>query len=337
MTLDQLKSYHSDRVDTLCPGHPEIWHEGIEVTTGPLGQGVANAVGLAMATRHLAATYNRPGFEVVSNHTWCIVGDACLQEGVALEAISLAGHLKLNNLTIIYDNNQVTCDGSVDLTNTEDINMKLQACGWNVVSIEDGSYNVQSIVAVLEQARRSQDKPTFVNVKTIIGLGSSVEGTAVAHGAAFGAEDVAAQKRAYGFDPERSFVIDNRVRAFFGDIPIRGEEQVQKWNKLIDKYSAQYPVLGSEIRRRVRGELPQDWKALIPSEFPDRPTASRVSSGLVFNPIARFINTFMVGTADLSPSVNMMWPDKIDFQSVSNPNLLPSIIKILKLMASSLI
>lgn len=336
MTLDQLKSYHSDRVDTLCPGHPEIEHEGIEVTTGPLGQGVANAVGLAMATRHLAATYNRPGFEVVSNHTWCIVGDACLQEGVALEAISLAGHLKLNNLTIIYDNNQVTCDGSVDLTNTEDINMKLQACGWNVVSIEDGSYNVQSIVAVLEQARRSQDKPTFVNVKTIIGLGSSVEGTAVAHGAAFGTEDVAAQKRAYGFDPERSFVIDNRVRAFFGDIPTRGEEQVQKWNKLIDKYSAQYPVLGSEIRRRVRGELPQDWKALIPSQFPDRPTASRVASGLVFNPIARFINTFMVGTADLSPSVNMMWPDKIDFQSVSNPDLLPSIIKILKLMASSL-
>ncbi|KIM95886.1 hypothetical protein OIDMADRAFT_132534 [Oidiodendron maius Zn] len=318
MTLDQLKSYHSDRVDTLCPGHPEIEHEGIEVTTGPLGQGVANAVGLAMATRHLAATYNRPGFEVVSNHTWCIVGDACLQEGVALEAISLAGHLKLNNLTIIYDNNQITCDGSVDLTNTEDVNMKLQACGWNVVSIEDGSYDVQSIVAVLEQARRSQEKPTFVNVKTIIGLGSSVEGTAVAHGVAFGAEDVAAQKRAYGFDPERSFVIDNRVRAFFGDIPTRGEEQVQKWNKLIDKYSAQYPVLGSEIRRRVRGELPQDWKALIPSEFPDRPTASRVSSGLVFNPIARFINTFMVGTADLSPSVNMMWPDKIDFQS---PNL----------------
>lgn len=117
MTLDQLKSYHSPRYDAICPGHPEIENEGIEVTTGPLGQGVANAVGLAMATKHLGATYNRPGFEgLVSNHTWCMIGDACLQEGVALEAISLAGHFKLNNLTIIYDNNQITCDGSVDVS-----------------------------------------------------------------------------------------------------------------------------------------------------------------------------------------------------------------------------
>lgn len=117
MTLDQLKSYHSPRYDAICPGHPEIEHEGIEVTTGPLGQGVANAVGLAMATKHLGATYNRPGFEgLVSNHTWCMIGDACLQEGVALEAISLAGHFKLNNLTIVYDNNQITCDGSVDVS-----------------------------------------------------------------------------------------------------------------------------------------------------------------------------------------------------------------------------
>lgn len=116
MTFDQLKSYHSERYDALCPGHPEIENEGIEVTTGPLGQGIANAVGLAMATKHLAATFNRPGYDVVSNHTWCMIGDACLQEGVGLEAISLAGHLQLNNLTVLYDNNQITCDGSVDVS-----------------------------------------------------------------------------------------------------------------------------------------------------------------------------------------------------------------------------
>lgn len=116
MTFDQLKSYHSERTDALCPGHPEIEHEGVEVTTGPLGQGIANAVGLAMASKHLGATFNRPGFDVVSNHTWCMIGDACLQEGVGLEAISLAGHFKLNNLTVIYDNNQITCDGSVDVS-----------------------------------------------------------------------------------------------------------------------------------------------------------------------------------------------------------------------------
>lgn len=115
MSFEQLKSYHSDRYDSLCPGHPEIEHEGIEVTTGPLGQGIANAVGLAMATKHLAATFSKPGYEIVGNHTWCMIGDACLQEGVGLEAISLAGHYRLNNLTVIYDNNQITCDGSVDV------------------------------------------------------------------------------------------------------------------------------------------------------------------------------------------------------------------------------
>ncbi|KAL1981150.1 hypothetical protein VTN96DRAFT_3037 [Rasamsonia emersonii] len=314
MTFDQLKSYHSDRVDALCPGHPEIEHEGIEVTTGPLGQGVANAVGLAMATKHLTATYNRPGYEVVSNHTWCMVGDACLQEGVALEAISFAGHLRLNNLTVIYDNNQITCDGSVDLTNTEDVNAKMRACGWDVIDVEDGCFDVEGIVQALEQARASSDKPTFINVRTIIGLGSKVAGTADAHGVAFEAEDVAAQKKAYGFNPDELFVISDTVREFFADLPARGEALVQEWNKLVDEYSAKYPDLGAEFRRRIRGELPANWKDLIPTSFPDKPTPSRASSGLVFNPVAKEINSFVVGTADLSPSVNMAWPGKVDFQ-----------------------
>lgn len=317
MTFDQLKSYHSDRVDALCPGHPEIEHEGIEVTTGPLGQGVANAVGLAMATKHLTATYNRPGYEVVSNHTWCMVGDACLQEGVALEAISFAGHLRLNNLTVIYDNNQITCDGSVDLTNTEDVNAKMRACGWDVIDVEDGCFDVEGIVQALEQARASSDKPTFINVRTIIGLGSKVAGTADAHGVAFEAEDVAAQKKAYGFNPDELFVISDTVREFFADLPARGEALVQEWNKLVDEYSAKYPDLGAEFRRRIRGELPANWKDLIPTSFPDKPTPSRASSGLVFNPVAKEINSFVVGTADLSPSVNMAWPGKVDFQHVS--------------------
>ncbi|KAL1994207.1 hypothetical protein VTN49DRAFT_2876 [Thermomyces lanuginosus] len=314
MTFDQLKSYHSERVDSLCPGHPEIEHEGIEVTTGPLGQGVANAVGLAMATKHLAATYNRPGYDVVSNHTWCMVGDACLQEGVALEAISYAGHLKLNNLTIIYDNNQITCDGSVDMTNTEDVNAKMRACGWDVIDIEDGCYDVEAIVIALEKARASKDKPTFINIRTIIGLGSGVAGTADAHGAAFGAKDVAEQKKAYGFNPEESFVISDRVRKFFEDLPARGEEYVREWNKLVDAYVAAHPDLGAEFRARVRGELPENWKNLIPTAFPDKPTPTRASSGLVLSPLAKEINTFMVGTADLTPSVNMTWPGKVDFQ-----------------------
>ncbi|KXG53385.1 Transketolase, C-terminal/Pyruvate-ferredoxin oxidoreductase, domain II [Penicillium griseofulvum] len=299
MTFDQLKSYHSDRVDALCPGHPEIEHEGIEVTTGPLGQGIANAVGMAMATKNLAATYNRPGFDV---------------EGVALEAISLAGHFRLNNLTVIYDNNQITCDGSVDLTNTEDVNTKMRACGWDVIEVADGCFDIEGIVLALEQARLSKQKPTFINIKTVIGLDSSVAGTAVAHGAAFGAQSIRDMKAAYGFNPEEHFVIGESVRQFFEGIPERGEQWVQEWNQLVNDYAAQHPALAAEFMARVRGELPANWEEHIPTTFPDKPTATRAASGLVFNPIAEHVNSFMVGTADLSPSVNMIWPGKVDFQ-----------------------
>lgn len=317
MTFDQLKSYHSSRADALCPGHPEIEHEGIEVTTGPLGQGVANAVGLAVAAKNLAATFNKPSYDVVSSHIWCMIGDACLQEGVALEAISLAGHWRLNNLTVIYDNNQITCDGSVDLTNTEDVNAKMAASGWDVISIEDGCYGVDAIVSALERVRHSQHKPTFINVRTVIGLGSAVAGTAVAHGVSFGKEDVANMKRAAGFDPEEHFVVGSTVREFFSDLPERGERLAADWRDLVDRYTQEYPDLGREFQSRVRGELPTNWQDLIPQAFPDQPTPSRASSGFVLNPIAKEVKSFMVGTADLSPSVHMTWPGKLDFQHVS--------------------
>jgi len=317
MTLDQLKSYHSPREDALCPGHPEIEHEGIEVTTGPLGQGVANAVGLAMATKHLAAEFNRPGYEVVNNHTWCMVGDACLQEGVALEAISFAGHLKLNNLTIIYDNNQITCDGSVDLTNSEDVNAKMRASGWDVIDIEDGCFDVVGIVSALKRSKSSQEKPTFINVRTVIGLGSAVAGDALAHGQAFGDTDVANMKRAYRFDPTDFFLIPQAVREFFAELRPRGEEIVSRWTKTVEDYATAYPELAAEFQSRRRGELPSSWESLIPENFPEKATATRASSGLVFNPIAQNIKNFMVGTADLSPSVNMIWKGKEDFQHPS--------------------
>lgn len=317
MTLDQLKSYHSDRPDSLAPGHPEIEHDGIEVTTGPLGQGVANSVGLAIATKHLAADFNRPDHDIVTNHTWCMIGDACLQEGVALEAISFAGHLKLNNLTIMYDNNQITCDGSVDLTNTEDINAKMRACGWDVIDIEDGCFDIEGIVLALKQARTSPEKPTFVNIRTVIGLGSAVAGSALSHGAAFGEKDVANMKRAAGFNPEEFFVIPDSVRDFFADAKVRGQQAVDGWNRDLDRYEKAHPELFAEFMARREGRLPENWASLIPSEFPNKPTATRASSGLVFNPIAAKIKSFMVGTADLSPSVNMIWKGKEDFQHPS--------------------
>ena len=319
MTSEQLRSYHSERPDALCPGHPEIEHEGIEVTTGPLGQGIANAVGLAMASKHLAATYNKPGFDVVNNHTWCMIGDACLQEGVALEAASFAGHLKLDNLTVMYDNNQVTCDGSVDLTNTEDVNAKMRACGWEVIDVEDGCFDIPALIDALHKSRELKcGKPVFINIRTIIGIGSAFAGTAVAHGAAFGKDDVAAMKKAYGFSPDEHFVLREETKRFFEEIPAKGEKLVKDWIQLLESYSGEHPELAAELKRRMKGELPSDWKSHIPTSFPTTPTPSRKSAGLVFNPLAKALNCFMVGTADLSPSVNMIWPGKVDFQHVSH-------------------
>lgn len=319
MTLDQLKSYHSARTDSFCPGHPEIDHEGIEVTTGPLGQGIANAVGLAMATKNLAATYNKPNYNLVNNTTWCMIGDACLQEGVALEAIQLAGHWKLNNLVVIYDNNQITCDGSVDLCNTEDINAKMRACGWNVLDVQDGCYNVEGLVKALLQAKSATDKPTLINARTIIGVGSKVAGDAKAHGAAYGAEDVRSIKQAFGMSPDEHFIVHDEVYSFFEDLKERGHALESQWNHLVNAYGKEFPELHEEFMKRVGGEFTKDWKSIIPPKaaLPTSPTASRKSAGLVCNPLAEKLSNMMVGTADLSPSVNMIWNGKVDFQNVS--------------------
>ncbi|EON64397.1 transketolase [Coniosporium apollinis CBS 100218] len=315
MTLDQLRSYHSKRTDSICPGHPEIEIDGIEVTTGPLGQGVANAVGLAMAEKHLAATYNRPNYPVVDNMIFCMIGDACLQEGVALEAISLAGHWRLDNLVIVYDNNQVTCDGSVDLACNEDVNAKMRACGWNVIDVFNGSNNISGVTQALVTARAS-DKPTFINVRTVIGFGSKLAGDAKTHGAAFGPEDVANIKRTFGMDVDKHFYIPDDVYDFFHEARSRGQDYEWEWNALVDAYSQEYPELSAEFKSRVAGQMPQDWMKYIPAKdsFPTTPTASRKSAGLVCNPLAQNLNNIMVGTADLTPSVNMVWKNKKDFQ-----------------------
>ena len=320
MTTAQLRSYHSEKTDSLCPGHPEIEHNGVEVTTGPLGQGVANSVGLAMATKHLAATYNRPGYEVVDNMTWCMIGDACLQEGVGMEAVSLAGHWKLNNLCIIYDNNQITCDGTVDVACSEDVNAKMRAYGWNVMEIYDGDSNVSGIVTALIKARTS-DKPTFINVRTVIGSGSKFAGNAAVHGAALGAPDIANIKKSFNLDPEQHFVIPDTVYDFFKDVSIRGEELESKWNTLVMAYSKEYPDLGDEFQLRTSGKMTGDWTKLIPpkEEIPTGPIASRKSAGIICNKLAATLKNMLVGTADLTPSVYMDWEDKVDFQSVCFP------------------
>lgn len=318
MTTDQLKTYHSSSWESFCPGHPEIEQEGIEVTTGPLGQGIANAVGLAMATKQLAATYNKPDFELINNTTWCMTGDACLQEGVALEAISLAGHWKLNNLVLIFDNNNVTCDGSADIAVSEDINAKMAACGWEVIEIMDGSNDIEGIVAAMNTAKASKEKPTFINCHTIIGIGSAVAGDAQSHGAAFGEDDVESIRKKFGFEGKERFHVPEKVYDFFRKSSLsRGGRLVSEWEDLKSRYRAAYPELGAELLSRISGKLRRNWEDFIPKSFSDSPTSSRKSAGLVCNPLAQNIPSLMVGTADLSPSVYMSWPGKVDFQSVS--------------------
>lgn len=195
----------------------------------------------------------------------------------------------------------------------------MRASGWNVIDIEDGCFDIAGIVDALEASKKS-DKPTFINVRTVIGLDSKAAGTADAHGAAFGAPDVSNMKKLYGFDPEQHFVIGDEVRDFFAELPARGEAHVREWDDLVKRYEEAYPELGASFRSRVAGELLPTWKELVPKPgtFPEGPTASRAASGLVLNPIAKELDNFMVGTADLSPSVHMTWPGKVAFQHVSS-------------------
>lgn len=320
MTFEQLSSYHSERWDSYCPGHPEIEHEGIELTTGPLGQGIANAVGLAMATKHLGAVYNKDGFQMVDNMTWCTIGDACLQEGVGMEAMSLAAHWRLNNLCVIYDNNQITCDGSVDICMNEDVNTKMKATGFEVFEVEDGNYDVESIVKALIAARAVKDKPTFINIKTTIGVGSGKAGLADVHGAPLGKDGVAEIKKNYGLDVNKQLEVPQDVYDFFREAVPRGKQLEKDWNDKLSKYSSEHAELATEFKKRVKGEYLGDWEKLIPKkeDLPTEPTPSRKSAGLMINPLAEKVGNLMVGTADLTPSVNMAWKGKVDFQ---NPDL----------------
>jgi dihydroxyacetone synthase len=227
------------------------------------------------------------------------------------------------------------------ITNNEDVNAKMRACGWDVIDIPDGNWNVEAIVSALETARRSTTKPTFINIHTVIGVDSAVEGNAVAHGAAIGKDNITALKTKYGFDPEAHFVVGPETRDFFAGLPERGDAWVKEWEALVDAYEAAYPDLGARFRKRMVGELDPRWRELIPETFPEKPTSTRAANGLVLNPIAKEIDSFMVGTADLSPSVYMSWEGMTDFQNVSREEmstgtdvLFPHVVAVAYIVAS---
>lgn len=306
------------KIDAITAGHPEnILHPAIEVSTGPLGQGISNAVGMALAEAHLAAEFNKAGeAPLVDNFVYVLCGDGCLQEGVSGEASSLAGHLGLGKLIVCYDDNHITIDGSTDLSFTEDVAKRYEAYGWHVQSVEDGNNDLAGIEAAIRAAQAVTDKPSIIKVRTTIGFGSAKAGSDKVHGAALGAQDLAHAKTALGFDPAQSFVVPEDVRAFYADAGRAGAEAQAAWDARLAAYTAAHPAEGAEFVRRAAGALPAGWQALLPraSGKDAKPAATRNLSGACLNAIKGALPELMGGSADLTPSNMTELKGEKDFQ-----------------------
>jgi len=304
LSLDDLKQFR--QWGSKAPGHPERGHTpGVETTTGPLGQGLANAVGMAIAEAQLAARYNRPGFEVIDHATYVIVGDGDLMEGVAAEAASLAGHLKLGKLTCLYDDNRVTLAAGTDISFSEDRARRFEAYGWHTVSVADGN-DLAAIDAALLAARTETERPSLILVRTHIGYGSpNKHDSFEAHGSPLGADEVRLTKQSLGWPTEPPFLIPDPALAHFREALARGERDEAAWNERMAAYTQAFPELAEELRRNLRGELPPDWDADIPV-FPidAKGIATRIASGQVMNAIAPRLPTLTGGSADLDPSTH---------------------------------
>lgn len=316
-SIEDLKSFR--QLHSKTPGHPEFELPGVEVTTGPLGQGVCNAVGIAIAQANFAATYNKPEYTLSDSYTYVFLGDGCLQEGVSSEASSLAGHLQLGNLIAIYDDNKITIDGSTKVSFDEDVLKRYEAYGWEVLSVERGDDDLQSIDAAIEQAKKSKNKPTIIKLSTIIGFGSLHAGSHSVHGSPLQADDVKQLKKKFGFDPEQSFVVPQEVYDFYQkEVAEPGAKLNAKWDKLFSEYQSKYPELGKELARRLSGKLPENWDAKLPRYTPkDSAVATRKLSEMVFEDIYGELPELIGGSADLTPSNLTRWKEAVDFQPPS--------------------
>ena len=313
VSLEDLKNFRQSGSNT--PGHPEIHvTDGVEATTGPLGQGIANAVGMAMAQEHVAARFNRDEFPIADSKTFVFCGDGCLQEGVSSEACSLAGHLKLKNLVIIYDDNEITIDGKTSLSFSEDIPMRFKSCGWNTLVIEDGNNDLDAIEHSLRLACNS-DKPTIICLKTYIGYKSPLENSEKAHGSPLGEDGVRATKKALDMDPDKSFYVPEEVKKFYSDVIEKGNQKYNNWKKLFNRYNDLYTEDALEYKRIfIDNILPNNWKKGL-NELMKNPTktSTRVLSGKVLRIITENIPELVGGCADLTPSCKTQF-DTVDFQ-----------------------
>ncbi|WP_422000890.1 transketolase [Reyranella sp.] len=303
VTLDDIR--HFRQLDSKAPGHPEYhWVSGVETTTGPLGQGIATSVGMAIARKWLAARYNKPDFALFDYNVYAVCGDGCLMEGIGSEAASIAGHLQLSDLCWIYDNNHITIEGKTSITFTEDVATRFQAYRWNVLRVGDAN-DLQRIEDALEVFRKTTDRPTLIILDSHIGYGSPHKvDTAAAHGEPLGDDEVKLTKRAYGWPEDAKFLVpDGVMETFDAGIGKRGAEARQKWEALLAAYAKKYPELAAEIDQMQRRELPKGWDRDLPVFKADaKGIAGRDASGEVLNRLAQNVPWLIGGSADLGPS-----------------------------------
>ncbi|MGJ9459608.1 transketolase [Oceanobacillus sp. CF4.6] len=312
VSMDDLKNFR--QWGSKTPGHPEVHHtDGVETTTGPLGQGIATAVGMAMAEAHLGATYNKEGFPVVDHFTYALVGDGDLMEGISHETASLAGHLGLGKLVVLYDSNDISLDGDLNRSFSENIGERFSSYGWQVLRVEDGN-NVDDLQAAIKQAKGNLERPTLIEVKTVIGFGSpNKSGSSDSHGAPLGEEEVKLTKENYNWE-HKTFHVPNEVYADFNEKVVKkGTLAENDWNKLLEDYKAAFPEEGKELQLAINGELPLNWDSELPTYEAGSSLATRASSGEVLNAIAKTVPNFIGGSADLAGSNKTTIKDVADF------------------------
>lgn len=302
LSIDDLKQFR--QWGSKTPGHPEFGHtEGVDATTGPLGQGIAMAVGMALAERHLAETYNKDNFHVVDHYTYSICGDGDLMEGISSEAASLAGHLGLGRLIVLYDSNDISLDGDLDRSFSENVKNRFEAMNWEVLYVKDGN-NIEEVTAAIEKAKQSTDRPTLIEVKTTIGFGSpNRAGTSGVHGAPLGSEEAKLTKEAYSWTFEEDFHVPSEVYDHFKEaVKDAGQKKEAAWNELFAQYEKEYPELAAQLKLAIEGKLPENWDQEVPVYEAGSSLASRASSGEVLNGIAKQVPFFIGGSADLAGS-----------------------------------
>jgi transketolase len=315
LPLEEIKNFR--QFGSKTPGHPEYGlTPGVEITTGPLGQGFANGVGMAMGAAHLGAKFNQQGFPLIDHYVYAIVSDGDLMEGVAAEAASLAGHLKLGKLIYLYDDNNVTIEGFTNLAFSEDVPNRFNAYGWHTLTVADGN-DLEAIDAAIREAQSVTDKPSLISVKTVIGFGMPTQGTRKAHSDAPGDDAVKETKRHLGWPEDKQFYIPDDALAHFREAVERGSRQEGEWKTLVANYGETHSELGKQWSATVKGELPEDWETHLPDFKDAKPVATRVASGEVINALAPHLPMLIGGSADLGVSNNTDIKGGGDFEAGS--------------------